>query len=47
MGPMAWTSEALKLIGYLLQQNTVHGKQHIWGPNVALIPSFGSLAGRI
>lgn len=47
MGPMAWTSEDLKLFGYLLKQNTVHGKQHIWGPNVALIPSFGSLAGRI
>ena len=44
---MAWTSEDLKLFGYLRKQNAVPGKQHIWGPNVALIPSFRSLAGRI
>ena len=41
MGPMARTSEDLKLFGYLLKQNTIHVKQHIWGPNTALIPSFG------
>lgn len=39
--------KTLNLFIYSFKQNTIHGKQHIWGPNVALIPSLGSLAGRI